>query len=243
MNWSIFLASTTGAGIELLEIVVIAYAIARSGYFWEAILGTVAGGAIVAVISAFLGTGLQIIPIFLLQGVIGLGLLIFGLRWMRKSVKRISVGYRKHQGNVDWLEEEGITLDQEGKGFSQLNFWIMAKSTVLEMLEIGLVVISLGLASGAWQSTFWGVGLAVLLSGLTVILLHGYLAKVPEVLIKLGAGILLTSFGTFWLGEGFGFDWWWGESSVLALVGLYGLASATAIMVMGKAKQRIEDGV
>ncbi|NEQ96246.1 MAG: hypothetical protein F6K30_05915 [Cyanothece sp. SIO2G6] len=31
--------------------------------------------------------------------------------------------------------------------------------------------------------------------------------EVPDVFIKLGTGILLCALGSFWLGEGLGFDW------------------------------------
>jgi len=43
----------------------------------------------------------------------------------------------------------------------------------------------------------------------------GHLLKVPEVLIKLGAGILLMAFGTFWVGEGLGWNWPLGELMLL----------------------------
>jgi uncharacterized membrane protein len=52
--------------------------------------------------------------------------------------------------------------------------------------------------------------------------LHQYLLNVPEVLIKLGAGILLSALGTFWLGEGVGIHWWFADWVIVPIVGFYG---------------------
>jgi len=82
-------------------------------------------------------------------------------------------------------------------------------------------VITFGLASGAWNEALLGALLALFLTVIVVALLHGYLVKVPEVLIKLSAGIMLISFGTFWLGEGIGFHWPLGDFTLLLLVGFY----------------------
>lgn len=105
----------------------------------------------------------------------------------------------------------------------------MFKSAALETLEVALVVLPLGLATGAWAEGLAAVGLALLVTIALVALLHGYLIKIPEVLLKLGAGILLLAYGTFWLGEGLGFDWWIGDWMLLILAGVYGLISAVAI--------------
>lgn len=51
-----------------------------------------------------------------------------------------------------------------------------------------------------------------------VTVLHQYLLNVPEVLIKLGSGILLGGLGSFWLGEGLGFDWLFGDLAIAAIV-------------------------
>jgi uncharacterized membrane protein len=63
--------------------------------------------------------------------------------------------------------------------------------------------------------------LSLILTIALVYLLHGYLVKIPEVLIKLAAGILLMAFGSFWLGEGMGIAW--PDLTLLLLVFVYGL--------------------
>jgi len=63
-------------------------------------------------------------------------------------------------------------------------------------------VIKIGLGSKSWFAPILGAIAALVLTVTIVFILHGYLMKVPDVLIRLGAGVLLVIFGTFWLGQG-----------------------------------------
>ncbi|MBV8883601.1 MAG: hypothetical protein JO235_06315, partial [Chroococcidiopsidaceae cyanobacterium CP_BM_RX_35] len=222
MNVGIFVSALGGASVEFFETAAIAYAIGRSGYRREATLGTVTGLALVGIAAAVLGTELQLIPLRFLQIWIGLVLLWFGWGWVKKSVLRQAKG--KRAGWItDPLGSEGITLETQRRGFSRLNFVVMVKSAALEGLEVAIIVTTLGLASRAWNEAVWGAALALALTVAVVAVLHGHLLKVPEVLIKLSAGVLLMAFGTFWLGEGLGLPWPFGDVSLLGLIILYGL--------------------
>ncbi len=228
MNVGVFVAALGGASVEFFETAAIAYAIARSGYQREAYWGTIAGLVLVGVASAVLGTGLQLIPLRILQVVIGLVLLWFGWGWVKKSVLRLALG--KRAGWVsDPLTSEGIELESSPRRFSRINFIIMTKSSALEALEVAIVVVTLGLASGAWSDALLGTALALLLTVGVVAVLYGHLLKVPEVLLKLGVGVMLMAFGTFWLGEGAGVVWPLGDLALLILIGLYGLICFLAI--------------
>jgi len=220
VNIGVFVSVASAASVEFFETAAIAYAIASSGYKQEAYWGTLSGLFLVGVATAILRTGLQIIPLYLLQIIIGLSLLWFGWGWVKKSVLRQVKG--KRAGWIaDPLTSEGISLETNHQGFSKINFLLMTKSSALEALEVAIVVITFGLASGAWNEALLGALLALFLTVIVVALLHGYLVKVPEVLIKLSAGIMLISFGTFWLGEGIGFHWPLGDFTLLLLVGFY----------------------
>jgi hypothetical protein len=59
---------------------------------------------------------------------------------------------------------------------------------------------------------------AVLVLGLA---LRAPLTRVPENLMKASVGVMLTSFGTFFAGEGIGVHWWHSDVSILLLVALY----------------------
>ncbi len=228
MNYGVFIASLSSASVEFFETAAIAYAQARSGYQREAIWGTITGLTLVGLASAALGTGLRLIPLNLLQIFIGCVLLWFGWGWWKKSVLRQAKG-RRAGWITDPLEAENIHLETQHRGFSRLNFIVMTKSAALEALEVAIVVVTLGLASRAWHEALSGATVALLLTVAVVAVLHGYLVKVPEVLLKLGAGVLLLSYGTFWLGEGLGLKWPLQDLMLLILIGFYSLISILAI--------------
>ncbi|MEM9245422.1 MAG: hypothetical protein AAGA67_06730 [Cyanobacteria bacterium P01_F01_bin.153] len=206
MNWNVAIAAGGSASLDFLEIVVIAYAIARSGYKREAITGCIFGISIVAIAAVALGTNIQVIPLHWLQIVTGAVLLWFGGGWAKKAVKRQVRGRRAGWMDDDPLTAEAISLDTDQQGFSVSNFVVMAKSAALEAFELAVIAITLGIASNAWYEILGAIGLTFIGSIVVVLALHTYLLKVPDVLIKLSTGILLLSLGTFWLGEGLGWD-------------------------------------
>jgi ABC-type polysaccharide/polyol phosphate export permease len=50
---------------------------------------------------------------------------------------------------------------------------------------------------------------------------HKPLAQVPENMLKFGVGVLLSAFGTFWVGEGIALEWPGSDWAVLALVAVF----------------------
>lgn len=230
MNWNIAIAAGSSSSLEFLETAAIAYAIARSGYGKEAITGCVIGLTTVTLMAIALGTNLQFIPLHWLQLVTGAVLLWFGWGWVKKAVQRQATGHRAGWLNDDPLTTEGISLDTQQQGFSMLNFLVMTKSAALEALEVAVIVMTLGLASNAWPEALIATGLAFAGSIILVVVLHPYLLKVPDVFIKLGAGVLLSALGTFWLGEGLGWDWFFGDWAILGLVSLYGFIATLSIL-------------
>ena len=221
IDWNILLAALGGAAIDFLEIAVIAYAIARSGYQKEAIAGSIFGILLVGAIAIPFSGILRSIPLNWLEILVGVTLLWFGSRWVNKSIKRLVKGKRAGWMSDDPLAAEEIVLDGQNLGFNQLNFWVMAKSAILETFEVAILVVTLGLASGSWYESIAGTAIALIFAVSIVTVLHKYLLNVPEVLIKLGSGILLGGLGTFWLGEGLGFDWLFGDLAIAAIVLTY----------------------
>jgi uncharacterized membrane protein len=58
-------------------------------------------------------------------------------------------------------------------------------------------------------------------------MLHRPLARVPENALKFAVGIMLSSFGTYWLGEGYGLSW---PGADLAILGLMAGFAAAALV-------------
>ena len=56
----------------------------------------------------------------------------------------------------------------------------------------------------------------------------------PENALKLAVGLLLTTFGTFWAGEGAGVDWPGGDLALPVLLALFGLAAFALVRVVGR---------
>ena len=58
------------------------------------------------------------------------------------------------------------------------------------------------------------------------LLVHKPLSRVPENGLKYAVGLMLTSFGIFWTGEGLGTDWPGGDLSLLVI---FVVVTATAL--------------
>ena len=54
-------------------------------------------------------------------------------------------------------------------------------------------------------------------------------SRVPENTMKFVVGVMLTSFGTFWTGEGLGIAWWGADLSLLILAAFYLATSAVLV--------------
>jgi uncharacterized membrane protein len=231
MNSGVFIGATLSSGIEFLEIVAIAYALSSTGFRREALLGSIAGVLGVAVAGALLGPALVLFPLRWLQVAAGLVLIYFGWKWTKKSIVRQAVG--KRAGWIDNpLRNKSLEASPSKAGFSYLNFVVMTKCAALETFEVALIVITIGLGSRAWLEALSGASIALAITVGLVISLHGYLRRLPDVFLKLGAGLMLLTLGTFWLLEGVGLKLPLGELSALPLFCLLLLSSWVAILVV-----------
>ncbi len=217
----VFLASV----VECVEAwtVVVAVGLTRG---WRApLLGTaVATGLIVALIAIFGVTLIDRVNEDLFRVVVGTLLLLFGLRWLRKAILRFAgvVGIHDesaiYQREVEALSGEGARAAR----FDWVGFVTAGKTMLLEGLEITFLVITLGaqgnanlaVASLAAVTAFVVVGAAGFVA-------RGPLSRVPENTLKWFVGLMLCSFGTFWVAEGFGVAWPGDAWSILALFGAW----------------------
>ena len=81
------------------------------------------------------------------------------------------------------------------------------KGVFLEGLEVVITVLTLGASAHRLGLAAATAVVAVLLVGLVGLIVARQLTGVPENAMKLGVGLMLTSFGTFWLGEGLRISW------------------------------------
>ncbi|TNE40891.1 MAG: hypothetical protein EP348_01565 [Alphaproteobacteria bacterium] len=233
-----FLASL----VEMVEALTIILAVGVVRGWRPALIGAGAGILALAILLAFFGSLLSTIPIGGLQIVIGILLLLFGMRWLKKAVLRSAGVIALHDETLAF-EKERRLLETEGLASGPLDpvaIMTSFKAVLLEGLEVIFIVIATGSAGGMILPATLGAAVALLLVLLLGLLLHRPLANVPENLLKFVVGILLSAFGLFWAGEGAGLNWPGEDWSILGLIA--GL-TLTALLAVRFAKAQKRGGV
>ena len=206
-------------GLELLEALAIVLAVAVTRRWRDALLG--AAGAVVALaaLAGLVGPVLLAsLPLSLLRCVVGVALLLFGLEWLRKGVLRLA-GRRSPSSSLrEYLEEREAmeALPPPPPGQPDWPARIVAgKGVLLEGAEVVLIVAALaGGAQGA-APALAGAGVAVFAVAGIGLVVHRPLARLPESHLKYAVGVMLTSFGVFFLAEGLGVEWAGGDAALL----------------------------
>jgi len=71
-------------------------------------------------------------------------------------------------------------------------------------------------------------------------LVHRPLSRVPENTLKFVVGVMLSSFGVFWTGEGLGADWPGADAALIAIAVLFlGVSLLTVRLLRGSQPGRI----
>jgi uncharacterized membrane protein len=213
-----FLASL----VEMVEAMTIVLAVGTTRGWRDALLGTAAALLILAAMTAVLGTAFTtLIPLHLFQVVVGILLLLFGLRWLRKALLRCAGIIALHDEELIY-QREVAALRAQGlarTGIDWVGVTVTCKAVLLEGLEVVFVILTLGAHSAAaFHAALWGAlaaGVLVLGAGL---LLRQPLTHVPENWLKLSVGALLCSFGVFWGAEGLGEVWPWDALTLVAIL-------------------------
>ena len=222
-----FLASV----VEVVEAFTIVLAVATLRGWRPAVLGTV--GALCVLILVVLGLGpvLDRIPIHILQLVIGVLLLVFGMGWLRKAILRSAGVLALHDEEAIFARESAALQAEVARKYRSLD-WIAGltafKAVLLEGLEVVFIVIAVGAGREMLLPSAIGAlaaCAAVLMVGTIV---HKPLSRVPENTLKFGVGVMLSAFGVFWTGEGLGVMWP-GEDLALLVLALVFLGAGMTI--------------
>jgi uncharacterized membrane protein len=242
---SVFAACAVEA-VEALTIVVAA-GVARG---WRSALeGAATALILLAVIVGAVGVPLlKLVPIDGLRVVVGALLLTLGLQWLRKAVLRASGHLAAHDedaiyartvaslgglpGGADVPSERSAAAAPRSGRRDAVAFAVAFKGVMLEGTEVVLIVLSLGTSSHRLGlAAASAAAAAAVVIGVGVVVAR-QLSEVPENRIKAAVGVLLTSFGVFWLGEGAGVDWPGHDLWILALAGCFSLVSALLVSVL-----------
>ena len=227
---SSFLASL----VEFVEALTVVLAVGVTRGWKPALLGSAAGVAVLAALVALFGSELGKLPLALIQIGVGTLIILFGLRWLRKAILRTTGAIALHDEAAAY-DKEVKRLSASGAvqlGIDAAGFATAFKIVMIEGIEVVFIVLALGagdrtLLEPAIVGAF-GALIAVVALGL---LLHQPLSRIPENSLKFLVGVLLSAFGTFWIGEGLGVQWPAGDIALLFLAGGYLVASVFAIAI------------
>jgi uncharacterized membrane protein len=232
MNVSVFVSTFLAASIEVIEMVAIVVAVGVTRQWRGALAGTLAGLLVLAILIAALGTALQSVPLTPLRLVVGALLLVFGLQWLRKGVLRVS-----RDGWATGIGGQQVEEDV-GDGFDWTGFILAFRGVSLEGLEIAVIVVTFGAAAHAIASTALAAAASVLLIGSLGLASYRLVARIPRRALQLFVGALLTTFGTFWAGEGLRVDWPGNDLSLLWLGATYVAAGLVLVRVVSDWRRR-----
>jgi uncharacterized membrane protein len=213
-------ASFLGSFVEVVEAFTIILAVATVRGWRPALLGTGAGLLVLTGLVVALGPLFTMIPLHVLQLAVGILLLLFGLRWLRKAILRGAGLIPLHDEATAFAKETDLLRGEARAGAKRADAVAMAaafKAVVLEGVEVVFIVLAVGAGHGMIGAASLGAlaaGLLVLLIGVAV---HRPLARVPENTLKFVVGVMLSSFGTFWTMEGLGAPFPGGDLAILAI--------------------------
>jgi uncharacterized membrane protein len=233
IDWGWTQAGTSAAAaflasmVEFIEALTVVLAVGAVRGWSGALTGAGIALAVLVALTAALGPALTHIPIDAVQLVVGALLLLFGLRWLRKAILRAS-------GIIPLHDEAAVYANETAKlkglysTVSAMDAVAVATSfkiVMLEGIEVVFIVIAIGASGALLVPAAIGAGAALFVVIALGFLLHRPVATIPENTLKFAVGVLLSAFGTFWLGEGIGAEWPGADWSLPALVAGYLIAA------------------
>ena len=198
-------ASFAASFVEAVEALTVVLAVGLARGWRPALSGAAAALAALAAIVAALGPLIGRIPIHALQGVVGVLLLLFGLRWLRKAILR-SIGVIAAHDEDEAFARETRELVEAARGdvsgLDRIAGVTSFKAVLLEGVEVVFIVIAIGAGGFLWLASAGALAACVIVAAIGAAAL-GPLSRVPENALKFGVGVMLSAFGLFWTGEKF----------------------------------------
>jgi uncharacterized membrane protein len=188
--------------------------------------------AALVVIVLIFGAAIDSAPLGMLQLLVGVLLLLFGLRWLRKAILR-AAGVLDQRDEARAFDGQVRDLRAQAQREKTRLDWLAGatacKAVVVEGVEVVFIVIAVGAGQGLLIPASLGAAAACAIVLAVGVAIRRPLARVPENTLKFGVGVLLSSFGAFWTGEGLGVDW---PGADLAILGFVLLFAATALILV-----------
>jgi len=236
MNWTsaapAVSAAFLGSMVEAVEALTVVLAVASVRGWRPAGLGALCGLGLLAAIVLALGPLLNHVPLHPLQLLIGILLLLFGMRWLRKAILRAAGLIPLHDESKAFAQETEQLREQALRHEARLD-WVAGlasfKAVLLEGIEVVFIVLAVGAGHGLLVPASVGAVAACLLVVAIGFALHRPLARVPENTLKFVVGVMLSAFGVFWTGEGLGVTWPGEDVAIIAFVVLFLVTALLAV--------------
>ena len=223
-------AAFLGSLVEVVEAFTIVLAVGITRSWKPALIGSGLALALLVVLVVVFGPLIALIPIHLMQFVVGVLLLMFGLRWLRKAILRAAGVIAVHDEARAFAQQTDLLTRQAAERRADYLAGLAAfKAVLLEGVEVVFIVIAVGSARGLTLYAGLGALAAVVLVMIVGAVLHKPLTQIPENALKFAVGLLLTAFGLFWLGEGLGAQWPGADLALLPLLALLAAVSALTV--------------
>ncbi|MEA2631535.1 MAG: hypothetical protein QOE66_1754 [Chloroflexota bacterium] len=231
-----FLASL----VEFVEALTIVLAVGVTRQWRSTLIGVVAALVVLVLLVGIFGSALVLlVPIGTLRVVIGGFLVIYGLQWLVKAILRAAGAKSKHDEAAIYQAEVAAMRDEPpvpASGMDWISFTVAFKGVLLEGLEVAFIVVTFGASAGQLGPAALGATMAGVLVLIVGIAVHRPLARVPENGLKFLVGLMLTTFGTFWAGEGIGIDWIASDATLLALFAIFSAGSLAAVWTIRRGR-------
>lgn len=223
-------ASFLASMVEVVEAFTIVLAVGITQSWRPAFIGTGLALAVLAAVVLLFGPLLTLVPLHLLQYVVGVLLMLFGMRWLRKAILRAAGYLALHDEEKTFASETELLVRQKTNRRADYLAGVAAfKAVLLEGVEVVFIVIAVGAAHGATLYAGLGAAAAVVVVLAIGLMVHKPLSQVPENSLKFVVGLMLTSFGIFWTGEGLGAEWPGADLMLLALFAVLATFSLFAV--------------
>jgi uncharacterized membrane protein len=219
-------ATFLAASVEWVEALTIVLAVGMFKSWRTALLATCAALGVLIILVLVFGFAItSYVSIALARTLVGVGLLLFGLGWLYKAILR-STGLKAMHDEAEAYAEAREELMTHGHAFGTAFGGVF-----LEGLEVVFIVVALGGLNNLSAAMTGALASLVIVVAVGVFVRQP-LTRVPENAVKYAVGVMLTSFGTFFSGEGLGVEWWHGDLALLFLIVGYGAASLILVQYL-----------
>jgi uncharacterized membrane protein len=222
--WALAGTAFLASAVEAIEAVTIVLAVGYAQSWRIALAGAAYAGIALVAIAVIGGPAiLHFVPIRIVRTAVGAFLLWFGYGWLRKAVLR-------YAGRIPLRNEHAAFERQIAmlRSTRERRAGLAAafNGVFLEGLEVAIIVVTVGSASSnAFAAAANGALAALVIVAIAAVLVRRPFGRIPENAMKFVVGVMLVSFGTFWLGEGIGVPWQYGDATLPILAACYaGLA-------------------